>query len=143
MNVTEIFGSITAAIGLAKELVDVNKAVDQAQWKLKLAELTSVLADTKMGVSELKDEIDQRDKEISRLKAAFEFQGKTIKKHDMIYEMQDSGDPVGLPFCPRCLTVDGRYIKLTNLQKPGRPTQCPQCKSDYDRQNEYWAKDET
>lgn len=137
MDLGQVIGSITAAIGLAKELVAVDKAVDQAQWKLKLAELTSALADTKVGVVDLKEEIDSRDKEIERLKLAFAFQGETIKKHNMIYEMQEGGDPVGMPFCPRCLAVDGRYINLTGLEKPGRPAQCPQCKSDFDRQSEY------
>jgi hypothetical protein len=141
MGLGEVLSSITAAIGLAKELVDVDKAIDRAQWKLKLADLTSALADAKVGVVELKDEIEVRDKEIARLKKSFEFQGSTIKKHDMVYEAQGSGEPVGMPFCPRCLNVDGRHIKLTALQKPGRPTQCPECKSDFDQQSEYIARD--
>ena len=45
---------MSAAIGLAKELVGINKAVDEATWKLKTAELTSALADAKMGVTEQK-----------------------------------------------------------------------------------------
>jgi hypothetical protein len=52
MNPTEVIASMSAAIGLAKELVGINKAVDEATWKLKTAELTSALADAKMGVTE-------------------------------------------------------------------------------------------
>jgi len=46
---TEVITSMSAAIGLAKELVGINKAVDEATWKLKTAELTSALADAKNG----------------------------------------------------------------------------------------------
>ena len=136
-----VIGSISAAIGFAKELVDINKAVDQAQWKLKLAELTSMLADAKMGAVEMQMEIQSRNKEIARLKESFAFREKTIEKHGMLYEMRD-GRPVGMPFCPRCATVDGLFIKLTALQKEGKPSRCPQCKSDFERQTEYLFRDE-
>ncbi len=141
MDVAALISSATAALGFAKELIEVDRAVDQAQWKLKLAELTSALADLKVGALELKSEIDARDKEIVRLRDAFKFRGQTIKKHDQIYEMWE-GRPVGMPFCPRCLAEDGFHMKLTSLAQPGRPTQCPRCKSMYGRPTEYLAAGE-
>jgi hypothetical protein len=135
-----VVSTISAAIGLAKELNSIDKAMDQATWKLKVADLTSALADAKMGAIELKEALDQRDKEIARLTKAFEFKGETIEKHNMLYEKRN-GRPVGMPFCPRCLQVDGRFMKLTPLRKEGRPSQCPQCKTEYDRQEEYLSGD--
>jgi hypothetical protein len=136
-----VISTISAAINFARELNSINKTVDEATWRLKVAELTGALADAKLGATELKDLIDERDKEIARLTKAFAFRGETIEKHNMVYEKR--GDrAVGMPFCPRCMEVDGRFIKLTNLMKPGRPTQCPQCKSDFDHQTEYLPPDE-
>jgi hypothetical protein len=137
MDPATVISSITTAIGFAKELIAVDKAVDEAVWKLKLAELTSALAEAKLGVVELNELVSARDSEIERLKKAFEFQGKTIKIHDMVYEAQENGKPVGMPFCPRCLAIDGRHIKLAEIEKPGRPAQCPQCKSDFVHQSRY------
>jgi hypothetical protein len=133
MDPASVIASITAPIGFAKELVAVDKAVDQAEWKLKLADLTSALADAKIGVAELKGEIEAKNGEIAKLKKAFEFQGQTIKIGDMNYEAQD-GKPVGMPFCPRCIAADGFYIKLTRLSQTNSPAQCPQCKSMFGRQ---------
>jgi rubrerythrin len=92
-----------------------------------------------MALIEANQELAARDTEIDRLKRAFAFRSETIEKHNMLYEKYKDR-AVGMPFCPRCLEVDGRYIKLTFLQKEGKPTRCPQCKSDYERQTEYVAK---
>lgn len=109
-----VLTTISSAIKLVRELRYADKAIDEAQWKLKVADLTTALADTKMGVTELKDEIEVRDSEIARLKESFAFRGQTIERHNMTYEMR-YGNPVGMPFCPRCLTVDGRYISSSRL----------------------------
>jgi hypothetical protein len=72
------------------------------------------MADLKMALVDARDRIEEKDKEIARLKKAFEFKGKTIEAHDMLYEERD-GHPIGLPFCPRCV------IKLTKLSKEADP----------------------
>lgn len=137
MDAASVLTTITGAINLVRELRFADKAIDEAAWKLKVADLTSALADAKLGVTELRDELEARDNEITRLTKAFAFRGETVERHNMTYEARD-GQPVGMPFCPRCIEVDGRFIKLTSLMKPGRPTQCPQCKSDYAYQSEFF-----
>ncbi len=79
MDVANILGSITSAISVTKELVQIDKAFDEAQWKLKLAELTTALADAKIGLAELRDEIQARDSEIAKLKEAFGSKEKALR----------------------------------------------------------------
>ena len=131
-----VITTITAAIKLVGEIRDAGKAIDEAQLKLKLAEVTSALADAKMGAVDFKEQIDGRDKEISRLKLMFALKAETVEANNMTY-VALNGKPVGMPLCPRCLQMDGVMMRLTALQKEGKPAQCPQCKSDYERQTEY------
>jgi len=136
MDPATVISTISAAIGFARELNQVGRTLDEVQWKLKIAELTSALADAKVAATELKDEIEARDRQIAELKAAFAFHGETIERHGYRYEARD-GKPIGYPFCPRCIAVEGRFIRMTNLEKVGRPGKCPHCQADYERLTQY------
>jgi hypothetical protein len=131
-----VISTISAAIKLVGEIRDAGKAIDEAALKLKIADVTSALADAKLGAVELKEQLDNQGREIGRLKAAFAFKGETVEKNNMTYRAKD-GRPIGMPYCPRCIAADGFYIQLTALETPGKPARCPQCKSDYGRQTEY------
>ena len=137
MNIPEALTVLSKTIELTKGLRDIDHKIEMAELKAKAADIYSAMADLKMALVDARDEIEEKDKEIARLKTAFEFQGKTIERHNMLYEERD-GHPMGMPFCPRCMGVDGRSIKLTALIETGKPSQCPQCKSKYDRQTEYF-----
>jgi hypothetical protein len=140
LDIANILGSISSAIAVTKELVQIDKAFDEAQWKLKLAELTTALADAKIGLAELRDEIQARDAEIAKLQKAFAFQGECIRVGDDIYEQRD-GKPVGMPFCPRCHGVDGVFVKLVETIEQGRPAKCPNCKGNLGRKGRYLYPD--
>jgi hypothetical protein len=141
MNIPEALSTASKTLELIKALRDVDHRIELAELKNKAADIYHSMADLKMALVGAHEEIQAKEKEIRRLLQEFAFKGETIERHNMIYEKRDDG-PVGMPFCPRCLTVDGRHIKLTTLQKVGAPTQCPQCKSDFERQSEYIAKSE-
>lgn len=56
----DIIGGLTAAklaLGLAKDLRDIDHLVDEAGYKLKLAKLTSALADTQAALADAKNKI--------------------------------------------------------------------------------------
>jgi hypothetical protein len=55
-TIAEVAGAVTAAIGLSKELIGVDKALHEAEFKLKIAELTSALAGAKIGLAEVEDQ---------------------------------------------------------------------------------------
>jgi hypothetical protein len=137
MNIPEALTVLSKTIELTKGLRDIDHKIEMAELKAKAADIYSAMADLKMALVDARDEIEEKDKEIARLKKAFGFKGKTVERHNMLYEERD-GNPVGMPFCPRRMDVDGRFIKLTALIEYGKPSQCPQCKSKYDRQTEYF-----
>lgn len=67
----DIAGGLTAAstaINIVKDLREIDRSVDEATFKLKIAELSSVLADTKISLSEARIEISEKDARIATLK---------------------------------------------------------------------------
>jgi hypothetical protein len=83
MDVPVLLSTLSAALKFASELNEVGKTFDEATWKLKVAELSSLVASAKIGAIELKEEIDAREKQISELKTAFAFRGQTVERHGM------------------------------------------------------------
>ena len=53
---------------LLKELLGIDKAVNAAEFKFKIAELTEAVADLKLSLVETKDDLATKDAEIERLK---------------------------------------------------------------------------
>ena len=105
------------------------KTFDEASFKLRIADITSNLADLKIALTEAKSEAAEKDAEILRLKKEFAFTVEnTIMSHGFRYEKSSSGNVQGMPFCPRCEKVDGRLMKIA---KKGRNGTCPQCKVEF------------
>ena len=66
----DIIGGLTAArlaVNLAKDLREIDRSVDEATFRLKLAELTSALADAHVALSEAKLELNKKDAETRSL----------------------------------------------------------------------------
>jgi hypothetical protein len=62
------FSTIAQAVKLANELRSIDKEASQAELKLKIADLTSALADLKITLTDAKREAGEKDGEIARLK---------------------------------------------------------------------------
>ena len=136
MNIPEAVTIASKALELTKALRELDHRMKLTELKNRAAEIYQSMADVKMALVDAHHELQGLESEILRLRREFAFKGQTVEHRNMIYEKRD-GKPVGYPFCPRCLTVDGRHIRLTPLQKPGKPFQCPQCKSDFETQIGY------
>jgi hypothetical protein len=66
----DLIGGLTAAklaIDLAKDLRQIDRSVDEAGFKLKLADLTSALADTQVALSEARMEMIDKERKIREL----------------------------------------------------------------------------
>lgn len=130
-TIAEVAGAVTAAIGLSKELIGVDKALHEAEFKLKIAELTSALAGAKIGLAEVEDQLRAKDKEIERLTAFnTDLNGKIIKNGFYMDTFEDGG-PRGDPYCPYCIDRKAGLYRLRHLNKPGRPSGCPHCKNEF------------
>ncbi len=130
MDITAAVQSIATALGIVKDLRAIDRGVDEASFKLKLADLTESLADAKVTLVEAQSALQEKDQEIDRLKQAFEFRGTTVSRHGFRYEDCGDGTPQGPPFCPRCEAKDG-FLILLNQYGGVSELQCPQCKSKF------------
>ena len=127
----------TKAIEGLKLLRGLEKTFGEASFKMQIADITSNFSDLKTALVDAKSEAAEKDAEISRLKSEFAFRAeKTIRKRGFAYEQDSKGGPQGMPFCPRCETVDGRLIRIVEAPSKhkggGRTVLCPQCKADYE-----------
>ncbi|MGN6307301.1 MAG: hypothetical protein ACTHNH_20990 [Mesorhizobium sp.] len=139
VDVAGAISAVTAAIGFARELNNVDIQVDQAALKLKIAELTGSLAEAKLGLVEIADQLRDKDGEIARLRSAFEFKASLVEKDGFKFETFEDGTPKGEPFCPRCEQNLGRFYRMSMVVGGGR--QCPECKTNYLRTPAYmWER---
>ncbi len=73
--ISEIVTGLAAAnqaVGLVKELREIDRSVDEAGFKLKLADLTQLLADAKIALSEANLALNEKDTKIKRLQEDLE-----------------------------------------------------------------------
>ena len=98
----DIVGGLTAAnlaLGLVKDLRDIDRSVDEAAFKLKVSELTFALADTQIALSDANLKLNETTQQIQTL------------KNDL--ETATSGD-----ICPKCRSGRMQLIR-TNSHRMG------------------------
>lgn len=139
MDIPTAIASLTAALGLVKELREVDTQVSQAEMKLKLAEITSALADAKMSVADTSEEMQARDTHIAELEKLLAYSSDHLIRFNGLYYEQEENEPKGHPYCTVCYSA-GMLIKLAeNRNEPGQPSSCPKCKSSYGRVTKFAA----
>lgn len=130
MDITAAMTIAGQAIGLVKDLREIDKGLDSAEYKAKMAELYSALADVKMALSDAQMALREKDQEINELRAKFELRTKLVEVDGFRYETHENGKPKGVPFCPRCEQNYSRLYRLTRFK--GLVVYiCPECKSEY------------
>jgi hypothetical protein len=136
IEVTQTLSTIAAAIGLAKEFRQLNKIVDEAEFKLKMAEIQIALADAKATIAELTGAITERDTEIRHLTTQFQTEKKYVIIRGLEYATNDSGKPIGHPICPRCKVQNSTRVAM--IMSPNHEgSKCPACGNFLSRANFY------
>ncbi|MQV46514.1 hypothetical protein [Sinorhizobium medicae] len=126
------------AIGIVKDLREVDKGLDTGEYKARMAELYSALADVKMALADAQAEIRSKDALIEELKGNFQKNVDLVEHHGFKYEKFEDGSPKGIPFCPRCEQNFGRYYRLARAEGARGAMKCPECKSDYRHVTEFF-----
>jgi hypothetical protein len=86
MDFIGAIAAATKALEGLKLLRGLEKAFDEASFKLQIAEITSDLADLKVALVEAKSEAAEKDAEISRLRHEFAFRAEnTIESKGFRY----------------------------------------------------------
>lgn len=130
-TIPEGISALSTAIGIVKTLRDIDRGVQEADYKLKIASATEALADAKMALVEAQDEIKNKEAELERLRSSLRFRAEeTIESGGFTYRKVD-GKPVGRAYCPVCLD-EGRFQTVHLIfTKNGDSVQCPRCKAEF------------
>jgi DNA repair exonuclease SbcCD ATPase subunit len=118
------------AVRLAQDLRGIDKAVDEAEFKLKVADLTVALSDLKLALAQAREELSAKDMEIAGLKKQLQRSAETIEVKGFKYKKGDDDQPRGAAFCPVCEQKHGQFYHLTRIM--GREV-CPHCKAVFER----------
>lgn len=128
-SIASAISSIKTATDIVKHIRDSGSSLEDAEIKLKLADLVGALADSKMEVANFKDLLLEKDSIIQRLQAKLSKELKTVWEDPYYFIVDESGERDG-PYCQKCYDGDGKYIRL---QSPGRRGywDCNECKNHY------------
>jgi len=131
MDIASGIAAVTQGLGIAKALRGIEKSYDEVTFKAKIAEVIEALTDAKLALAEAKDGLGERDREIERLKAAFEAKAALVTGDGgYSYLADDSGKPLGYPICPKCEQVNGRIMQTKEHEHSGK-SRCPACSDVY------------
>jgi hypothetical protein len=71
VDIMTALATASQAIKFARDLRGIDKAVNEADFKLKIGDLTVALSDIKMALSDAKEELTSKQSEIDALKKQF------------------------------------------------------------------------
>jgi len=125
--ISTVLTSIKTATDIAKFIKESDASFEKAESKLKLAELISALADAKIEVTDIQQELQKKDAEITVLKEKLNVRGQL--KFERPYYWRIDGSQKDGPFCQKCYDSDQKLIRL---QANGVGCwECKECKSTY------------
>ncbi|GLQ87859.1 hypothetical protein [Dyella flagellata] len=123
--------SLKTAMDIGKAMLDAKGAYEQADLRLKIAELMGELATARGTLADAEDAARQRDAEIKRLNEALQIKSIIVKDGDAYFDIDADGKPTGEAYCMRCWQADHRLFHLSYPRRMDHPTVCPQCKTQY------------
>lgn len=126
-----VLASIKTALDIAKAAKDAGAALDQAELKLKLSEIISALADAKIEMAQVNDELQQRDSRIAELEEAFQSKDNVVRVQDAYYTVSN-GEPRGEPLCAACWETRHKKFGLTRKGGQRMVRSCLSCGRDYE-----------
>lgn len=131
MDISAGIAAATQAIGLAKALAETPGIVEKAELKLQIAELYTVLSDTKLALVDAGTHISDRDAEIKRLTELLEHKANIIRVGSAYFETDEDGNPFGDPFCQHCWETKHQLVHIHRSPSSRRTFTCPSCITDF------------
>jgi hypothetical protein len=128
VDIMTALATASQAMKLAQDLRGIDKAVNEADFKLKIADLTVALSDIKMALSDAKEELTSRQSEIDSLKKQFARIQETVEVDGFKYAKGEDGKPTGRAYCPVCEQKAGHLFHIAQVL---HTQTCPNCKAHY------------
>ena len=124
--ITALLGGVKTASELAKAIKDSGSTLEQAEVKLKLAELISTLADVKFEAAGVQEELIAAKEQIRALEGAVKQRAALVWKQPCYWMPRDGDANIEEPYCQPCHDNDKR---LSRLHHDGKGAfQCMVCK---------------
>lgn len=126
-TISTALASIKTAVDIARIIKDGEKSLEQAEFKFKVAELLSALADAKMEIAAIQDTLFSKEQEILSLKASMRLQ-KDVVWQDPYYFLK-SDELTDGPFCQQCYDNERKLIRLITNGYANGVWVCHTCKN--------------
>src|ERR1044071_786072 len=113
MDVTSISAALTSiktAADIAKFIKETDSSLERAEFKLKLAELMSALADAKLEITQIQQTLADKDSRIRSLEEQFAV--KERLQWDPPYYWLETDSSKDGPFCQQCYDNSHKQIRL-------------------------------
>lgn len=126
-SISTALGSIKTATEIAKLIKNSDISLQDAELKLKLADLISSLADAKIEIAEIQTELISKQEKISELESQLKLK-EQVSWDEPYYWLGPASDKNG-PYCQKCFDGDHKLIRLQGNREGY--WECKVCKSSY------------
>ncbi|MDR3553767.1 MAG: hypothetical protein P4L55_03335 [Syntrophobacteraceae bacterium] len=130
-TIASALSSIKTAVDIAKLIKESSVSLEQAEVKLKLAELISALADAKIEIANVQEALVGKDRQIAELRELQNIRER-LKYEAPYYWMDRDGTKDG-PYCQQCWDNSQKLIRLQG--STDGYWHCRTCDSGYTDQN--------
>lgn len=128
MEIAGALAALKAAIDGGRALYDTSKAWSEADLKLRIADLINALTDARVTISDLHEELRQRERELQEERDRRR-QIDELAFEAPFYWRLSEGKRDG-PFCQRCRDADSKAVRLIDWKR-GR-WKCAACDTFYE-----------
>jgi hypothetical protein len=127
----DVVASIQSAIEIVGKLRKLSKTIEDADFKMLLADLSGELADARLEVADLKTKLAEAVEEKQKQRQLIE--QRSSQKPDLVDGVYKFKDEEGL-FCTACFDTKGTKVRVTPLTGPFKTFgkwSCPSCKATF------------
>jgi len=128
MDIPGAISAITAALGLARELRQIDVNLEKAELKLKLADITEALAEAKVALTEASLRISELERAAAAKSTDSQHIARLSKQGELYY---DGPVAISNAKCPHCVEVKRLVVGLHVEPFDQTILACSNCKNSY------------
>lgn len=128
-SIPTILAGLKNATDLLKLISSSSSTLEEAEVKLKIADIFGNLADARVEIADIKLLLNEKDQKIKQLEEELRVD-KEIIWHDPYYLKMNSAGKKDGPYCQSCFDKDKKLIRLQSFYKNGA-WDCKVCKTTY------------
>jgi hypothetical protein len=131
-SIAAFLGSVKTATEIAKAIKGADLTLERAELKFKIAELLESLADARIQAAEIQETLKAKDERVHELEDAWNKKIGLRRVNEAYYDVDESGDPIGAPYCSYCWEIEAKSVHL--IRSAGlSAVVCPRCKTAYNK----------